>query len=268
MNSFYNITGLSSAGKAFLMENYRNYFENAVKGRDYPENIQTRNPSFILIEKAPLTSYIFLRKGNRFSCFNPLEDNKKTDYLGNRPRRGNVECKIITEDYPEIINGSHCIFLVRDPRVVWLVDDHYDQRREQIDTLLERYISEVDEIVNYYEELKKLNVKIFVLRFEDYQNNFDYVTNQINNFLELENPKIFRSSLPANYWISNLDYWTKIYKANVIDQIVRDDVLDFISKNTKTYNNIFGYSDTLYRFKILSGLDMNYWKHFGEKYLK
>lgn len=245
--------GISSGGKSFFFDNYQNYFENdAKKNKNFPDNVYTRGLGYTVLEGVLDTSMIFYKENNYFKKFKPK------NYLDYSSNQLDAKSKIITEDYPEI--NDNTIMFIRDPRAVWLIDDHYSPIIRPFKEIVTEFIAEIKGLIKLYKYLTKHNKNLFVLRFEDYQKNFDYINDELLKFINITPTKpIYKSSVPANYYLSNLDYYGKTHKTMFYENYLSDNILSFLNKELEEYNDIFNYKKDITRKEIVSGLNVDIW---------
>lgn len=251
---YISLIGISSGGKSFFFDNYQNYFENDAKKKnnDFPDSAYTRGIGYSILEEVVDTSQVFYKKDNFFYKFKPK------NYLDYSSNQLNAKSKIITEDYPEI--NDNTIMFIRDPRVVWFVDDHCNPMYTSFKKIMKTLIFEAKGLVKLYKYLTKNNKNLFALRFEDHQNNFEYIKNELIRFLEITPSKpIYKTSIPANYYLSNLDYYGKSLKTTFYENYLSDDILSFLNKELEEYNDIFNYKKNITREEIVKDLNTNLW---------
>ena len=255
------INGPASCGKTFFFDNNQKYFINSKNDESvFPENyFKSRGVSyFFRFNQQLLLGYIFEKHDNRFEAFIPDDYEKFFEFS-----EDSLDTALLPSDEYDFSN-SEFVLLVRDPRIIWLVDDHYNQITRDLNEVYNEFINDINHTVLLYNSLIKSKIKLLVVKFEEYQSNFEIETQRILDFLELKEEGVIRSSTLANYYLSSIDFFQKYNFTSFYKQILSRDSLKIINKSTEEYNEIFNYDLNLSIEKITEGLNLSFWEKRDE----
>lgn len=237
------ISSLNHSGKTFFFQN--GYINNQIA---IPKNIKSSSSIFGHSYRGIFT-YIFTRNNKsdiyRNTCLKFCNGNHSSgDYH-------------LTDIYPNLYNDYKNIIFVRDPRVVWVLNDHDGVNDKNDIKACDKFISHQnsDSPLYYLQFMNKYcieNSKSLIIKFEDYISNFKTVHKKIEDFVGLQPVQnLKRSSEMINYYITHIDLNNKHFCKNKIKQ----STIDYLSQNCKSYINAFGYQKNLLLDDIFTNLD-------------
>lgn len=235
------VGGASSSGKSLIFETlHRQLKLSKLKNNLFPGSLPTRN--FGLLDSNDVFFYRFKRK---YDCYKIIENENE------------IPDGFELNDF----KNEKIILTVRDPRVIWFIDDHYDQITKNPNTVFNEFLKEINNINKTLDKAGCFE-NILIVKYEDLIYDIESQANKILDFLEIkENRKFDISTKPANKYISSLDYFEKYIFTAFYKHILNKDDLDIISNDNimKKFINSMNYSSYLYEEDITERLDTEIW---------
>lgn len=235
------IAGISHGGKSFLSDSFlNNGFIFGNEDEQFPACKTGWSIGYTF-------NYYFIR------VFEKKQDIYKTyeniDYVGNRAKKGTKT--FLNAEKPNLIKDSRVILLVRDPRVIWVLENHFGHKDKLNHQQCIKYIKEEPlKFFRWYKEYVVPHRDKMVIRFEDYFRYFDRIQPLVFNFIGIY-PKLKKSSEPLNKWFTTTEY----ENSNLFTKQSQN-LLDFISEECKEYIKEFNYPEKLTLEEIYEGVDL------------
>lgn len=247
------LTGISSSGKSFFFSNFKHIFNQINSRAEFPDNIGTRDNCFYFEGDGDIlfNAYYYTLKDGKYKTLSEKEFKSFSK-----------------EDHLNFQENSKFLLFVRDPRVIWFVDDHYDQIACNPEHLFTKLKIEINKFMTMYKFIKTNNFDYYIVRFEDYQNSFKEISDKLAKFLEIEELNYYmRSSIQANYYLTSTDFFEKFSFFSVYNHILNKEDLDIISDEFKNFILEFEYKRYLYKQDIMSNLSVRVLDHIKEEVL-
>lgn len=122
---------------------------------------------------------------------------------------------------------------------------------------------DMDCVIEMFEFLKSKS-DLFLLKFEDYQSNFNKTTENLINWMGIKSPNIIRSSNTANYYFSNFDFMARTISFMFWRDILTKEDMDIINDVSQKFCNVFNYPHEIFAENLFQDLDVSAWEEKSE----
>lgn len=230
------ISSLNHSGKTFFFKTLSD--NKQLVSEEFVEGSQINGHSFYCDNQNEIFSYILQQLSD--------EDFFRLVRLPNVYGNNSKDPSLNLNEYcSELFLKYTNIIFVRDPRVVWMLNNHIGQKNKTDINACWEFIntSGSDGPKTYLEFIKqycKNNPKSFVVRFEDYINDFQTISKQIGNYLNLELKTDLRASEAVNTYLTTADLQNVNLRYQQSQQC-----FDLISSECSKYIHEFGYKKNL-----------------------